>query len=107
MIANLHHMALTAGLLVRALPVIVQAVREKPLAKLRRWRYSASVTEKEVTEFGRSNIQGEQAALRLFLCSCTPRMPSMAGWVGKPSGLPVTLYAGRPTPSSSATLILQ
>ena len=87
MIATLRHMALIGGLLVRALPGIAQTVREKTLAKRHRWRYCAHVTEKEVTKFGDSNIQGEQAAMRLFLCSCTPSRAFNGGLGGEAFGL--------------------
>jgi hypothetical protein len=71
MAALLHAVAITPA----SLSWLLVAARKShaiTLAKLRRWRYSSHVTEKEVTEFDSSNTYGEQAALRLFLCSCTP-----------------------------------
>jgi hypothetical protein len=61
--------------------------RDTALAKLVCRRYAAPVTEKEVTEFGSSKTQGEQAAMRLFLCSFTPGHSFNGGLGGEAFGL--------------------
>lgn len=57
------------------------------LANIINTRYSGRVTEKEVIEFGRSNIYGEHAALRLFLRSFTPSRAFNGGLGGEALGL--------------------
>lgn len=57
------------------------------LANSNNARYSVPVTEKEVTGFGSPKTQGEQAAMRLFFCSCTPLRAFNGGLGGGALGL--------------------
>lgn len=86
MAAVLHAAALAPA----SLRWLYFSARKSPaitLAKWLRWRYSVHVTDKEVTEFSSSKTHGEQAALRLFLCSCTPSCAFNGGLGGEAFGL--------------------
>lgn len=59
----------------------------KTLAQMRHTRYSEHVTDKEVTGIDSPNTQGEQAAMRLFFCSCMPLRAFNGGLGGEAFGL--------------------
>jgi len=65
-----------------------------------RIRYTRYVSETTDIGFGDLNNQSAQPRSAVFLC-VPPLCASFNGWtlVGRPSGLPVSLVAGSPTPS--------
>jgi hypothetical protein len=66
-------------------------------------RYSASVPEKKGNEFGDSiSTRRTNRAMRFFYVCHAFAYPLWGAVAGIPSGMPVTLYAGSPTPPFAA-----